>query len=91
MLLDNTGLCALFKQQMPNSDRMVVETYCRRCWDTTHTFHLPTCELGFTPLDFTMLTGTRPTDLFFFFAQHIFVIYYIKNNIFMYAKLIDVV
>ncbi|KAM7518475.1 hypothetical protein LguiB_017437 [Lonicera macranthoides] len=60
MLLDNTGLCDLFKREMPNSDRTVVEACCRRWWDTTHTFHLPTCELGFTPLDFTMLTD-RPS------------------------------
>ncbi|KAM7505057.1 hypothetical protein LguiB_003961 [Lonicera macranthoides] len=59
MLLDNSGLCSLFKRQMPNFDLTVVKACCRRWWDTTHTFHLPTCELGFTPLDFTMLIGTH--------------------------------
>ena len=59
MLLENTGLCVLFKRKMPNFDRTVVEACYRRWWDTTHTFHLSTCEIGFTPLDFTMLTGTH--------------------------------
>lgn len=30
---------------------------CWRWWDITRTFHLPSCELGFTPFDFTKLTG----------------------------------
>ncbi|PIA59403.1 hypothetical protein AQUCO_00400347v1 [Aquilegia coerulea] len=28
-----------------------------RWWPNTHTFHFPSCELGVTPLDFTMITG----------------------------------
>ncbi|KAM7482124.1 hypothetical protein LguiB_006707 [Lonicera macranthoides] len=62
ILLENTGLCNLFKRQMLNSDRTIIEMCYRRWWDTIHTYHLPTYELCFTPLNFTMLTEFTYTD-----------------------------
>lgn len=38
-------------------DQKCVLSLIERWWDTTHTFHLPNVELGFTPYDFTCITG----------------------------------
>ncbi|KAF6142550.1 hypothetical protein GIB67_039514 [Kingdonia uniflora] len=40
-----------------NSDNRLIHALVERWWPTTHTFHFPCGELGFTPLDFVMLTG----------------------------------
>ncbi|KAM7489746.1 hypothetical protein LguiB_027230 [Lonicera macranthoides] len=56
-LIDNAGWSTIFSLHMPKSDRGVVEPCIRRWWDTTHTFHLPTYEIGLTLFDFTMITG----------------------------------
>lgn len=57
-IIDNAGWSGIFQLHMPNSDCSIVEACTRRWWDSTHTFHLPTCEICITPLDFTMLTDT---------------------------------
>ncbi|KAF6171987.1 hypothetical protein GIB67_029405 [Kingdonia uniflora] len=40
-----------------NSDNRFIHALVKRWWPSTHTFHFPCRELGFTPLDFIMLTG----------------------------------
>ncbi|KAF6169941.1 hypothetical protein GIB67_034333 [Kingdonia uniflora] len=40
-----------------NSDNRLIHALVERWWPSTHTFHFPCGELGFTPLDFVMLTG----------------------------------
>ena len=74
-IIDNTGWCGIFRHEMPNYDRSVVEACVFRWWDTTHTFQLPKCEIGITPFDFTMLTGTHNL-LCAYCLIHLFVIFY---------------
>ncbi|KAF6169181.1 hypothetical protein GIB67_013611 [Kingdonia uniflora] len=40
-----------------NSDNRLIHALVERWWLSTHTFHFPYGELGFTPLNFVMLTG----------------------------------
>lgn len=56
--IDKSGWHLLLDVTMPKSDNKFVEALITRWWDTTHTFHLPKVEIGITPLDFTLLTGT---------------------------------
>lgn len=39
------------------SSHALIDYIVERWWDTAHTFHLPFGEMGFTPLDWMMLTG----------------------------------
>ncbi|KAM7464884.1 hypothetical protein LguiB_012446 [Lonicera macranthoides] len=63
-LIDNAGWAKTFSVHMPKSNRGIVEACIRRWWDTTHTFHLPTCEIGLTPFDFIMITDIRSMIVF---------------------------
>jgi hypothetical protein len=56
-LIDLACWGRFFKINTGRSSKRIVEALVERWWDTTHTFHLPCGELGFTPLDWTMLTG----------------------------------
>ncbi|OVA12159.1 Aminotransferase-like [Macleaya cordata] len=47
----------LFTITVGNGDKKIMEGLIERWWDTTHTFHFLKLEIGFTPLDFTFLTG----------------------------------
>ncbi|KAF6174039.1 hypothetical protein GIB67_020221 [Kingdonia uniflora] len=40
-----------------NSDNRLIHALVERWWPSTHTLHFPCGELGFTPLDFVILTG----------------------------------
>ncbi|KAF6167657.1 hypothetical protein GIB67_031240 [Kingdonia uniflora] len=40
-----------------NSDNRLIHAFVERWWPSTHIFHFPCGELGFTPLDFVMLMG----------------------------------
>jgi hypothetical protein len=55
--IDEAGWQRFFLIDTEKSSMRFVEALVERWWDTTHTFHLPCGELGFTPLDWAMLTG----------------------------------
>jgi hypothetical protein len=56
-LIDQALWHRFFMIDTEKSSMRLVEALVERWWDTTHTFHLPCGELGFTPLDWAMLTG----------------------------------
>lgn len=56
-LIDKALWHYFFMIDTEKSSMRLVEALVERWWDTTHTFHLPCGELGFTPLDWAMLTG----------------------------------
>ncbi|KAF6134892.1 hypothetical protein GIB67_002293 [Kingdonia uniflora] len=43
--------------RLGNSDNQIIQALTERWWPTTHTFLFPCAEIGFTPLNFTMLTS----------------------------------
>jgi len=51
LLIDQALWHRFFKIETGKSSKRLVEALVERWWDTTHTFHLPCGELGFTPLD----------------------------------------
>ncbi|KAF6159043.1 hypothetical protein GIB67_032660 [Kingdonia uniflora] len=48
------GFCSINAR---NSDNRLIHALVERWWPSTHTFHFPCGKLGFTLLDFVMLTG----------------------------------
>ncbi|KAF6164090.1 hypothetical protein GIB67_017674 [Kingdonia uniflora] len=56
-LVDNMGFKEFCSIKAGNSDNRLIHALVERWWPSTHTFHFPCGELGFTPLDFVMLTG----------------------------------
>ncbi|KAI3960952.1 hypothetical protein MKW98_019153, partial [Papaver atlanticum] len=55
--LDNCVFSRLFRVAIKKNDQRLAECLVERWWYSTHTFHFPNFEIGFTPWDFTMLTG----------------------------------
>ncbi|KAF6155419.1 hypothetical protein GIB67_019945 [Kingdonia uniflora] len=56
-LVDGMGFEDFCLINAGNSDNRLIHALVERWWPFTHTFHFPCGELGFTPLDFIMLTG----------------------------------
>ncbi|KAF6169854.1 hypothetical protein GIB67_034246 [Kingdonia uniflora] len=56
-LVDDMGFADFYSINAINSDNRLIHALVERWWPSTHTFHFPCGELGFTPLDFVMLTG----------------------------------
>ncbi|KAF6169014.1 hypothetical protein GIB67_038511 [Kingdonia uniflora] len=56
-LVDGMGFADFCSINAGNSDNRLIHALMERWWPSTHTFHFPCGELGFTPLDFVMLTG----------------------------------
>ncbi|KAF6170662.1 hypothetical protein GIB67_015614 [Kingdonia uniflora] len=56
-LVDNMGFADFCSINTGNSDNRLIHALVERWWPSTHTFHFPCGELGFTPLDFIVLTG----------------------------------
>ncbi|KAF6140945.1 hypothetical protein GIB67_030156 [Kingdonia uniflora] len=56
-LVDDMGFEDFCSINAGNSDNRLIHALVERWWPSTHTFHFPCGELGFTPLDFVMLTG----------------------------------
>ncbi|KAF6161845.1 hypothetical protein GIB67_001143 [Kingdonia uniflora] len=56
-LVDGMGFADFCSINAGNSDNRLIHALVERWWPSTHTFHFPCGELGFTPLDFVMLTG----------------------------------
>lgn len=56
--IDGTVFCKFLMRKFPNSDQGIVKGLVERWWPTTHSFHFPNFELGFTPLDLYMISGT---------------------------------
>ncbi|KAF6164185.1 hypothetical protein GIB67_010155 [Kingdonia uniflora] len=56
-LVDSMGFADFCSINTGNSDNRLIHALVERWWPSTHTFHFPCGDLGFTPLDFVMLTG----------------------------------
>ncbi|KAF6166944.1 hypothetical protein GIB67_037457 [Kingdonia uniflora] len=56
-LFDNIGFEEFCSMKAGNSDNRLIRALVKRWWPSTHTFHFPYGELGFTPLDFAILTS----------------------------------
>ncbi|KAF6159636.1 hypothetical protein GIB67_034598 [Kingdonia uniflora] len=56
-LVDDMGFAEFCSINAGNSDNRLIHALMERWWPSTHTFHFPCGELGFTPLYFVMLTG----------------------------------
>lgn len=55
--INNFGFSHLFSEIYPNSDNQMTGALISRWSERTHTFQLPSVELGITPFDFFHLTG----------------------------------
>ena len=56
--IDNCGFGSVFQIHFPKrQDNCLTSGLFERWWHTTGTFHFPSFEIGFTPLDFTQITG----------------------------------
>ncbi|KAF6172688.1 hypothetical protein GIB67_042011 [Kingdonia uniflora] len=58
-LVDDMGFEEFCSIKAGNSDSRLIHAIVERWWPSTHTFHFPCGKLGFTPLDFVMLTGFK--------------------------------
>ncbi|KAF6153862.1 hypothetical protein GIB67_001095 [Kingdonia uniflora] len=56
-LVDDMGFADFCSINAGNSDNRLIHALVELWWPSTHTFHFLCGELGFTPLDFVMLTG----------------------------------
>ncbi|KAF6168462.1 hypothetical protein GIB67_005014 [Kingdonia uniflora] len=56
-LVDDMGFEKFCSINAGNSNNRLIHALVEQWWPSTHTFHFPCEELGFTPLDFAMLTG----------------------------------
>ncbi|XP_026411879.1 uncharacterized protein LOC113307644 isoform X2 [Papaver somniferum] len=56
------GWDRLLNMELGECLHAMVEYIVERFWDTTNTFHFPFGEMGFTPLDWVMLTGVTIGD-----------------------------
>ncbi|KAF6162484.1 hypothetical protein GIB67_026322 [Kingdonia uniflora] len=56
-LVDDLGFEEFCSIKTGNSDNRLIHALVERWWPSIHIFHFPCEELGFTPLDFVMLTG----------------------------------
>ncbi|KAF6134521.1 hypothetical protein GIB67_028542 [Kingdonia uniflora] len=56
-LVDSMGFADFCSINAGNSDNRLIHALVERWWPSIHTFYFPCGELGFTPLDFVMLTG----------------------------------
>ncbi|KAF5198231.1 Aminotransferase-like, partial [Thalictrum thalictroides] len=56
-IIKSTPFGHLVTMSRGNCDKHLLFALVERWWPTTHTFHFPDVEIGFTPLDFTCLTG----------------------------------
>ncbi|KAF6154428.1 hypothetical protein GIB67_028320 [Kingdonia uniflora] len=56
-LVDNMGFKKFLSINTRNTDNRLIHVLVERWWPSTHTFHFPYGEHGFTPLDLVMLAG----------------------------------
>ncbi|KAF6169377.1 hypothetical protein GIB67_016547 [Kingdonia uniflora] len=56
-LVDGMGFVDFCSINAGNLDNRLIHALVERWWPSIHSFHFPCGELGFTPLDFVMLTG----------------------------------
>ncbi|KAF6148820.1 hypothetical protein GIB67_014191 [Kingdonia uniflora] len=56
-MVDGMGFAEFCSINARNLDNRLIHALVERWWPSTHTFHFPCGELGFTPLDFIMLMG----------------------------------
>ncbi|KAF6165682.1 hypothetical protein GIB67_012579 [Kingdonia uniflora] len=56
-LVDGMGFTDFCSINAGNLNNRLIHALVERWWPSTHTFHFPCGELGFTPLDFAMLMG----------------------------------
>ncbi|XP_026431635.1 protein MAINTENANCE OF MERISTEMS-like [Papaver somniferum] len=56
-IIDKAGWGRLLAMEIGEASHPVIDYLVERWWDTTHTFHFPFGEMGFTPLDWVVLTG----------------------------------
>lgn len=61
-LIEKAGWEKLLNIECNVTQHAVVDYIVERFWDTTNTFHFPFGEMGFTPLDWVMLTGLSIGD-----------------------------
>ncbi|KAI3847085.1 hypothetical protein MKW98_015440, partial [Papaver atlanticum] len=61
-IIERAGWGSLLSIECSETQHSVVDYIVERFWDTTNTFHFPFGEMGFTPLDWVMLTGLSIGD-----------------------------
>ncbi|XP_026442985.1 protein MAIN-LIKE 1-like [Papaver somniferum] len=73
--------------ELAETSHSMVDYIVERFWDTTNTFHLPFGEIGFTPLDWVMLTGVTIGDgLEVPYNSEKYQFEYVRDNIFPYIQ-----
>ncbi|KAI3924322.1 hypothetical protein MKW98_032523, partial [Papaver atlanticum] len=56
-IIERAGWDCLLTMNIRETSHSLIDYIVERFWDTTNTFHFPFGEMGFTPLDWVMLTG----------------------------------